>query len=261
MARRRTRDLTPEEYDNWNAATEQVQGRRRGGGRSGRAEPVAGARDRRGRGLADRPAAAGADPRPTGPPSPAMPFDGVELPDSRKRLAGWSAERQRLFLDQPGRDRLGPSRQRRRAPHRALGLSAAGPLARLRRGVGHGRPARRRAALRDRLRSRDQRPHRAGVAGRRAGGGEARAERPAADVAARPARSRAASPPRGSCARTPPPIPRRRRARASRRCSTRSRTPNRNSHHGQCEHWDHSRKAPALPAGRAHVPLARRPFV
>ena len=27
-----------------------------------------------------------------------MPFDGVELEDSRKRLAGWSAERQRLFL-------------------------------------------------------------------------------------------------------------------------------------------------------------------
>src|SRR5688500_17389148 len=28
-----------------------------------------------------------------------MPFDGVELPDSRKRLAGWSAARQRLFLE------------------------------------------------------------------------------------------------------------------------------------------------------------------
>ena len=28
----------------------------------------------------------------------ATPFDGVPLPDSRKRLAGWSAERQRLFL-------------------------------------------------------------------------------------------------------------------------------------------------------------------
>ncbi len=29
---------------------------------------------------------------------PAIPFDGVPLEDSRKRLAGWSAERQRLFL-------------------------------------------------------------------------------------------------------------------------------------------------------------------
>jgi hypothetical protein len=28
----------------------------------------------------------------------AMPFDGIALEDSRKRLAGWSAERQRLFL-------------------------------------------------------------------------------------------------------------------------------------------------------------------
>ena len=32
------------------------------------------------------------------PPIPATPFDGVPLADSRKRLAGWSAERQRLFL-------------------------------------------------------------------------------------------------------------------------------------------------------------------
>ena len=29
---------------------------------------------------------------------PAMPFDGVPLEDSRNRLAGWSADRQRLFL-------------------------------------------------------------------------------------------------------------------------------------------------------------------
>ncbi len=28
----------------------------------------------------------------------ATPFDGIDLPDSRKRLAGWSAVRQRLFL-------------------------------------------------------------------------------------------------------------------------------------------------------------------
>ena len=31
-------------------------------------------------------------------PVPATPFDGVPLDDSRKRLAGWSADRQRLFL-------------------------------------------------------------------------------------------------------------------------------------------------------------------
>ena len=31
-------------------------------------------------------------------PVEAMPFDGIPLESSRKRLAGWSAERQRLFL-------------------------------------------------------------------------------------------------------------------------------------------------------------------
>jgi hypothetical protein len=35
---------------------------------------------------------------PDDPPVEAMPFDGVALDDSRKRLAGWSAERQRVFL-------------------------------------------------------------------------------------------------------------------------------------------------------------------
>lgn len=32
-------------------------------------------------------------------PLPATPFDGIPLEDSRKRLAGWSADRQRLFLN------------------------------------------------------------------------------------------------------------------------------------------------------------------
>jgi len=32
------------------------------------------------------------------PPIDAMPFDGIPLESSRKRLAGWSAERQKLFL-------------------------------------------------------------------------------------------------------------------------------------------------------------------
>lgn len=35
---------------------------------------------------------------PGTPPLPATPFDGVALEDSRNRLAGWSAERQRVFL-------------------------------------------------------------------------------------------------------------------------------------------------------------------
>ena len=33
-----------------------------------------------------------------GPPVAADPFDGVDLKDSNKRLAGWSVERQRVFL-------------------------------------------------------------------------------------------------------------------------------------------------------------------
>ncbi len=36
---------------------------------------------------------------PKADPLEPLPFDGVELPDSRKRLAGWSADRQRLFLN------------------------------------------------------------------------------------------------------------------------------------------------------------------
>src|SRR5207248_8951370 len=32
------------------------------------------------------------------PPIDATPFDGIPLESSRKRLAGWSAERQKLFL-------------------------------------------------------------------------------------------------------------------------------------------------------------------
>jgi hypothetical protein len=49
---------------------------------------------------ADAQADAGPDAEATGSaPVAAMPFDGVELEDSRKRLAGWSADRQRLFLN------------------------------------------------------------------------------------------------------------------------------------------------------------------
>lgn len=38
------------------------------------------------------------DDAPTDDTPAAEPFDGVALPESRKRLAGWSADRQRLFL-------------------------------------------------------------------------------------------------------------------------------------------------------------------
>jgi hypothetical protein len=39
-----------------------------------------------------------AEPDPHAAPVAATPFDGMPLENSRRRLAGWSAERQRLFL-------------------------------------------------------------------------------------------------------------------------------------------------------------------
>jgi len=104
MKRRTAKELTVEEFDEWVAET-------------GRFEEVARAADEEGGpGLSlvrptERnevwptdllPPAAAEPPHdadaPGTRPFPATPFDGVELEDSRKRLAGWSAERQRLFL-------------------------------------------------------------------------------------------------------------------------------------------------------------------
>jgi hypothetical protein len=92
MARREARDLTVEEFDNWSAATDKF-------------EAVAEAADEEGGpslSLVPGPERNEVWPTdllpPAEPSDPAMPFDGVELPDSRKRLAGWSAERQRVFL-------------------------------------------------------------------------------------------------------------------------------------------------------------------
>ena len=189
MKRHTAREWTVEEFDDWAAASDRFEAvatrrRTRRAGRAFRWCPrPSGTRSGR-RTYCRRPRRSRPETpkRPATPPVPATPFDGVALEDSRKRLAGWSAERQRLFLCHSRRDRLGPSRQRRRAPFRALGLSAARPLAGLRRGLGHGGPARRGAALRSCLRSRHQRPHRAGLARGRFGRGEAPAERPAADV-------------------------------------------------------------------------------
>lgn len=98
MARREARDLTVEEFDNWRAASD-------------RHEAVAEAADEEGGpslSLVPRPERQEvwptdllppAEPDPAAPPVEAMPFDGVALADSRKRLAGWCADRQRLFLE------------------------------------------------------------------------------------------------------------------------------------------------------------------
>ncbi len=103
MKRHAAREYTVEEFDAWSAAT-------------GRFEAVGEAADEEGGPslslvrvternevwptdlLPPADAGPGAETDPTTPPVEAMPFDGVALEDSRKRLAGWSAERQRLFL-------------------------------------------------------------------------------------------------------------------------------------------------------------------
>ena len=101
MKRHAKRDLTLEEFDDWCAATKKF-------------EAVAEAADEEGGPslslvpTTERnevwptdllPPAAPEEPGGKAePPVAATPFDGVELTDSRNRFAGWSAERQRLFL-------------------------------------------------------------------------------------------------------------------------------------------------------------------
>jgi len=97
MARHTSREWTLEDYDAWSAA-------------SGTFAAVAEAADEEGGpSLSLVPKTERnevwptdllppAEPEPDAEPIAAMPFDGVPLDDSRKRLAGWSAERQRLFL-------------------------------------------------------------------------------------------------------------------------------------------------------------------
>ena len=100
MARRREkRDMTVEEFEDWCKATDKF-------------EQVAQAADEVGGprlSLVPVPDQNIAWPTDLLPPSDeaskddetpveATPFDGIPLEDSRKRLAGWSAERQKLFL-------------------------------------------------------------------------------------------------------------------------------------------------------------------
>ena len=108
MARRAARDLTLEEYDNWEAATKKFEALAEAADEEGGPGLTLVPRTERNEvwptdllpPAAAEPSSAG-EPGAEGPADPpvaAMPFDGVELEDSRKRLAGWSAERQRLFL-------------------------------------------------------------------------------------------------------------------------------------------------------------------
>lgn len=104
--KRHARDWTLEEYDDWCAAEQRqkavAEAADEEGGPSLSLVPRAEREENWPTDLlppaAAEPADAGEPEAPADPPVAAMPFDGVELPDSRKRLAGWSAERQRVFL-------------------------------------------------------------------------------------------------------------------------------------------------------------------
>jgi hypothetical protein len=128
------RDWTPEEYDAWAAASGREEAvaeaaDEEGGprlslvpltereeawptdllperGAQQSSAPVAEATRTAGRRVAERTRSTSSDNGPVTEPliseaepsQSATPFDGVPLEDSRKRLAGWSGERQRLFL-------------------------------------------------------------------------------------------------------------------------------------------------------------------
>lgn len=119
--RRRAPEVSNEEFDAWIAASDRIDTARAAADEDGgprlslvrtidRAEPVptdllplpaslplpddAAPDDAANAGAARSDAADPASPAPV-----AEPFDGIALPESRKRLAGWSAQRQRLFLD------------------------------------------------------------------------------------------------------------------------------------------------------------------
>ena len=82
MARRRVRDMTLEEFDAWSKSSSKYE------------EVTEAADEEGGPRLSLVPAPEQGDPRPTDLLPPAsMPFDGVALEDSKRRLAGWSAER------------------------------------------------------------------------------------------------------------------------------------------------------------------------
>jgi hypothetical protein len=130
MKRESARDWTVEEFGDWMAATDREEAVAKAADEEGGPRlSLVPAADRdiawptdllpeRGAQRSSAPVAGGhADGRPTGreadpidvtgqwsgddadaPPPAATPFDGIPLEDSRKRLAGWSAERQRLFL-------------------------------------------------------------------------------------------------------------------------------------------------------------------
>ncbi|MEO8176073.1 MAG: hypothetical protein ABI626_05375 [Sphingomicrobium sp.] len=106
MARSSGREMTLEEFDAWSAARKRIaavaESADEGGGPLLSLVPVTEQQDAWPTDLlAPAPAVPGSaqESAPDQAPIPATPFDGVPLDDSRNRLAGWSADRQRLFLN------------------------------------------------------------------------------------------------------------------------------------------------------------------
>jgi hypothetical protein len=113
MGRRRAvKDCTLEEFDAWVAKTGRVEAMSEAADETGGPRlslvPVVDQNSAWPTDLLSSPSSQGDQPEAGGgaganaadePHLPAMAFDGVALPDSRKRLAGWSADRQRLFLE------------------------------------------------------------------------------------------------------------------------------------------------------------------
>jgi hypothetical protein len=97
MTHHSNRDWTVEEFDAWLAASEREDAIAKAADEEGGPRlSLVPATDREIAWPTDLLPPAEADP--DAPPVAATPFDGVALEDSRKRLAGWSAGRQRLFL-------------------------------------------------------------------------------------------------------------------------------------------------------------------
>lgn len=92
-SRRKHREMTVEEFEAWSAANSRVDATAKAADEGGgvRLSLVP---------LIEQNEAWPTDLLPVAgdTETPATPFDGVELPESRNRLAGWSAERQRYFL-------------------------------------------------------------------------------------------------------------------------------------------------------------------
>jgi hypothetical protein len=100
MKRHTAREWTAEEFDDWAAATDRHEAVAKAADEEGGPSLSLVPQTERGEVWPTDmlpPADASAE-APAEPPLPTTPFDDVALEDSRKRLAGWSAERQRLFL-------------------------------------------------------------------------------------------------------------------------------------------------------------------